>query len=130
MGAYVPRFERMEFMPSFEVKETKDAYVFRADVPGVKDEDIEITLTGTRLTITGKREAEQQEQSDTFYVYERSYGTFTRSFTLPEGVDTEHIRTELKDGVLHVIVPKKPEAQPKRITVHSVGAGTAAKPKS
>jgi HSP20 family protein len=105
------------FVPAFEVKETKDAYVFKADLPGVKESDLEITLTGDRLTIGGKREMEQEQDSDRFYAYERSYGSFTRSFTLPEGVDAEHTSAEMKDGVLTLRLPKVPEVQPKRITV-------------
>src|SRR5262249_14640241 len=60
------------FAPSFEIKETKENYVFKADVPGVKESDLEITLTGNRLTISGKREAERKEQNETYYAYERS----------------------------------------------------------
>ncbi len=73
------------FAPTFEVTETKDAYLFRADLPGVQEKDLEISLTGTRLAISGHREQERHEQSDTFYASERAYGSFTRSFTLPEG---------------------------------------------
>ncbi len=105
------------FVPAFEVKETKDAYIFKADLPGVKEGDLDITLTGDRLTISGKRETEKEEDSDRFYAYERSYGSFTRSFTLPEGVDGDHCSADLKDGVLHLRLPKVPEMQPKRIQV-------------
>lgn len=105
------------FVPAFEVKETKDSYIFKADMPGVKDEDLDISLTGDRITISGKRETEKQEDSDRFYAYERSFGSFTRSFTLPEGVDAEHCSAELKDGVLNLRLPKLPEVQPKRIPV-------------
>ena len=62
------------FAPSFDVKETKEGYVFRADLPGVKDEDLEISLTGNRLAISGHREQEKREQSETYYATERSYG--------------------------------------------------------
>ena len=109
----------MTFAPDFEVKETKDSYQFSADLPGIKEKDLEVTSTGNRLTVSGKREAEQQEKTDTYFLYERSYGSFTRSFTLPEGIDAEHIKAELKDGVLKLIVPKKPEAMPKKITVQA-----------
>jgi len=105
------------FAPAFEVKETKDAYQFKADLPGVKESDVDITRTGNRLTISGKREAEREDGNDTYYTYERTYGSFTRSFTMPEGIDEEHIHAELKDGVLSVAVPKKPEAQPKKISL-------------
>lgn len=105
------------FLPSFDVKETKEAYVFKADVPGVKENELEVTLTGNRLTISGKREAEKEEQSDRFYTYERSFGSFSRAFTLPDGVDAERVLAELKEGVLTVSLPKKPEMQAKKIAI-------------
>ncbi len=107
------------FVPSVEIKETKDAYVFRADVPGVKESDLDITLTGNRLTIAGKREGEKQEQTDTFYAYECSYGEFTRSFTLPDGVDPNAVHADLKEGILTLSVGKLPQAQAKKIAVQS-----------
>jgi HSP20 family protein len=110
--------ERAEgFAPAFEVKETREGYVFKADLPGIKESDLEITMTGSRLSVSGKREAEKEEKSDTFYTYERSYGSFARAFTLPEGIDAQHVRAELKDGVLTLVVPKKPEVQPQKIEV-------------
>jgi HSP20 family protein len=118
------------FVPAFEVKETKDAYIFKADLPGVKESDLDITLTGDRLTVSGKRETEQQEESDRFYAYERSYGTFSRSFTLPEGVDANHCNAELKDGVLNLRLPKLPEVQPKRIQVGTSETGKQGKVKA
>src|SRR5688572_26356460 len=107
----------MTFAPEFEVLERKDAYVFKADLPGVKQEDLDIQLTENRLTIAGKRESEERKEGERWYAFERQYGTFTRSFSLPEGVDAEHVRAELKDGVLTLIVPKRPEVQPKKIQI-------------
>ena len=105
------------FVPSFEVKETQDAYVFKADMPGVREEDLSIELTGNRLTVTGERKQEKTDEEGKYYAYEVSYGTFSRSFTLPEGVDTEHVNADLKDGVLRIALPKKPEVQPKKISL-------------
>jgi HSP20 family protein len=105
------------FAPTFEVLERKDAYVFKADLPGVKESDLDISLTENRLTLSGHREAEKKAEDETFYTYERSYGSFTRTFSLPEGVDGEHVHADLKDGVLTLVVPKKPEVQPKRIQI-------------
>ena len=105
------------FTPTFEVFERKDGYVFKGDLPGVKQEDLEITLTENRPTVAGKREAEERHEGERFYAYERSYGTFTRTFTLPEGVDSEHVAADLKDGVLTLVIPKKPEVQPKKIAI-------------
>ncbi len=110
-----PRLAR--FAPDFEVKETKDGFQFKADMPGVKDADIEITVTGNRLNVAGKRESEKEEKSDTYYVSERTYGAFARAFTLPDGVDTQHMRAELKEGVLTIALPKLPEMQPRKIEV-------------
>jgi len=117
MTPYFPEETALAFAPAFEVKETKDGFVFKADVPGIKESDLEVNVSGNRLTVSGKREQEKQEQNDTFYAYERSYGSFTRSFTLPEGTDPNSVRAELKDGVLTMTMPRTPEAQPKKIPV-------------
>lgn len=116
MTPFLPE-ERLAFNAAFEVKETKDSYLFKADVPGMKQNDLDISLTGNRLTVSGKREADKEDKGETYYTYERSYGSFTRSFTLPEGVDTAGIHADLRDGVLSILLPKKPEAQPKKIPV-------------
>jgi HSP20 family protein len=107
----------VRFTPDFEVKETKDGFVFKADVPGIKEKDIEISMTGNRLTISGVREADDEVNADIYYARECSYGGFTRAFTLPEGIDDKHIRAELNQGVLMLLLPKKPEQQPRRIEV-------------
>jgi HSP20 family protein len=108
------------FLPHFEIKESTQAYVFKADVPGVEEKDIDIALMANRLTVGGKRVQERLEQGETYYTSERSYGTFTRTFTLPEGIDAEHVEAELKGGVLTIIVPKLPELQPRKVTVKGV----------
>jgi HSP20 family protein len=105
------------FVPTFEVTESNDAYLFRADVPGVKEEDLDISLTGNRLTISGRREQERQEQSERYYASERSYGSFSRSFTLPDGTDQEHVQADVKNGVLTLRLAKRPEIQPRRISI-------------
>jgi HSP20 family protein len=114
--------ERMEWSPSFDVTETKDGYVFKADVPGVKKEDLEITITGNRVQIAGKRDTEQEAKTDTVYTYERHYGSFTRTFTLPEGADIDHAKSELKDGVLTLAIPKQASAQAKKVPIAIAGA--------
>jgi HSP20 family protein len=107
------------FVPAFEVKENKDGFVFKADLPGVKDENLDVTVAGNRLNVSGKREAEREDQGETYFTYERTYGSFTRSFTLPEDVDADKVHADLKEGVLTLVVPKKPEMQPKKINVKS-----------
>jgi HSP20 family protein len=105
------------FSPAFDVKETKEAYLFKADLPGIKEKDLEVTMTGNRLDVSGKREDEKEEKTDRYYTYERSYGSFTRSFTLPEGAEVDKLRAALEQGVLTITVPKKPEVQAKKIAV-------------
>ena len=109
-----------EFSPAFEVKENQESYLFKADVPGVKESDIEVTLTGNRITISGQRNEEKEEKTDTYYSCERKYGSFSRSYTLPDGADLEHVHADLKTGVLTVAVPKLPQVQPKKIAVNSL----------
>ena len=113
--------QALQFNPDFEVKETREGYQFRADLPGIKEKDLEISMTGNRLSVSGHREAEKRDESDRYYLYERSYGSFTRSFTLPDGIDSTKIAAELKDGVLTLMVPRRPETQPRKIAVRSGG---------
>src|SRR5438552_3880484 len=87
-----------EFMPRFDVKETKDTYVIKADVPGVKDDDLNVSVNGNLLTISGKREEEHREEGDRYYAMERGYGEFGRSFSLPDGVDPDNVTAEFKNG--------------------------------
>jgi HSP20 family protein len=107
------------FLPKFEIKETKESFLFKADVPGVKEQDLDVSVSGNQLTVKGKREAERHEHDDTFFTCERTYGSFTRSFTLPNSADAEHIRAEIAHGVLTLAIAKKPESQPKRIAIKS-----------
>lgn len=114
------------FVPMFEVCEDKDSYLFKADLPGIKESDLNISLTGNRLLITGKRESKEEQKGTTYYVCERSYGEFNRAFTLPSGADTEHVKADLSNGVLSLVVPKLPGAQTKQIPLR----GEAAKAKA
>lgn len=107
------------FAPDFEVKETQESFVFTADLPGVAEKDVQVQLSENRLSVSGKRESEKTEQNDTYYATERSYGSFTRSFVLPEGVDGDKAHAQLKNGVLSIAIPKRPEALPRKIAVQS-----------
>jgi HSP20 family protein len=111
------RRELAGFAPRFDVHEEQDHYVFTADMPGVEEKDLEITLTGNRLTVAGTRAAEERQGADGYHLIERSYGSFRRTFTLPDGTDPERCQAELKDGVLRVSVGKKPEHQPRKIAL-------------
>ncbi|MBL8631635.1 MAG: Hsp20/alpha crystallin family protein [Myxococcales bacterium] len=106
-----------EFAPSFDVKETKDAFLFKADLPGVKESDLEISHNGNRLSIVGKREAEERKEGENYFMFERHFGSFQRTFTLPESADVEQIKAELHAGVLSLQIPKRVAAQPRKITI-------------
>lgn len=112
---WMPGDTALAFVPTFEVKETKGSYLFKADLPGIKEEDLEINLLGNRLTISGKREQERKEDTDSYHLMERSYGAFSRTFNLPEEVEADHIHAELKDGVLNLSIPKQPESKPQKV---------------
>jgi len=117
----ISNWQSIQFNPDFEVKETREGYQFRADLPGIKEKDLEISMTGNRLTVSGHREAEKRDESERYYLYERSYGSFSRSFTLPDGVDNTKVAADLKDGVLTMLVPRRPETQPRKINVRANG---------
>ncbi len=109
--------EGQTFLPNFEVKETPTAYVFKADLPGIKEEDLDIQLLGNRLTIGGKRDTEKKEDNETWHLIERSYGSFSRSFTLPEEMTENKVDAHLVNGVLTLTVMKNPEARPQKIRI-------------
>lgn len=103
--------------PSVDIKEEANRYVVQADLPGVKPEDIEVTLQNGVLTIKGERQTEAKEEKENYRRIERFYGSFFRRFTLPETVEEEKIEATYDKGVLTVVIPKKPEVQPKKISV-------------
>jgi HSP20 family protein len=109
-----------QFAPDFDVKETKEAYILKADVPGVREEDLVVNVAGNRLTIAGKRDAEEKRQGEAYYAIERMHGAFTRAFTLPEGADAERVQAEMKDGVLTLMVPKRPEEKTRQVPVKTI----------
>lgn len=110
-------FEEGEMAPAFDVKETPEGFQFHADVPGIQEKDLNLTVNGNRLTISGKREKEEKKQTETYYAYERSFGSFSRSFSMPAGADVQAAKANLKDGVLDVFVPKKAAEQPKKVEI-------------
>jgi HSP20 family protein len=104
-----------ELSPAFDVKESEDAYTIQADLPGVKEDALELTLDGEVLTISGSRTAEDKQQTDNYHVWERRTGSFRRSFTLPREVDGASVSAKLDSGVLTVKLPKKPESKARKI---------------
>jgi HSP20 family protein len=106
-----------QYWPAFEVKETAEAFVVKADLPGVKEKDLELQITGNRLAITGTRAEEKDVDADAYFTHERTFGTFTRTFGLPEGIDENGIHAEIANGVLNVVVPKLAEMKTRKIQI-------------
>lgn len=107
-----------EFMPAFEVRETEDAYLIRGDLPGIKEEDLDISVSGNTLSISGHRDEEERKENDRFHAYERRFGSFQRSFTLPDAADTEHVRADLDSGVLTVSLPRRAEMKQRKVEIN------------
>jgi HSP20 family protein len=111
----------VDFRPRFEIRETKDGYRVLGDLPGIRDEDLDISVEGTMLTVRGKREEERREEGDEYHLYERSFGSFSRSFALPESADTENIRAELNEGVLTIAMPRREGVGPRKVQINNGG---------
>lgn len=103
--------------PAVDIHETKDSFVVKAELPGMKLEDIQITIVENTLTLKGERRQENEVRSGGYTRVERAYGTFQRALALPSVVDSEKVKAKYKDGVLEIELPKKEEAKPKEIKV-------------
>lgn len=105
------------WLPAVDVSEGENEFVVRAELPGMSQEDIDINVQENVLTLKGEKKQEQKEEKENFHRLERTYGSFSRSFTLPAGVKPEDIKATFKDGVLEVSMPKAEEAKPKKIAI-------------
>ncbi|MDD5082494.1 MAG: Hsp20/alpha crystallin family protein [Dehalococcoidales bacterium] len=106
-----------EWMPAIDVFEKDDKIVVKAELPGMKQEDIDVSIEGNTLTIKGEKKTEKEVKEDNYYRSEFSYGSFFRSIPIPSSVDPNKIEATYEDGVLEVSLPKMPEVQPKKVTV-------------
>ncbi|MGO9932034.1 MAG: Hsp20/alpha crystallin family protein, partial [Steroidobacteraceae bacterium] len=109
--------EYFDWQPSVDISETDQEYLFRAALPAVKKEDVEITFADGMLTLSGERRQKEERKDEKFYKVESFYGNFSRSFALPEGIEADAIRAESKDGVLTVHVPKSKVETKKPTTI-------------
>jgi HSP20 family protein len=105
------------FVPAVDIYEDKEGFHLKAELPGVKADDVHVNVENNVLTLRGERKLEREDKKDGYHRIERAYGSFTRSFVLPNTADADKVHADLKDGVLTVLVPKKSEAQPRRIEV-------------
>lgn len=106
-----------DWAPSVDIEETEKEFVVKADLPDVKKEDVKVHVENGILRIEGERKIEKEEKGKTYHRVERSYGSFTRAFSLPEGVEQEKTTASYKDGVLQVTLPKGAKGKPRTIDV-------------
>ncbi len=106
-----------DWMPSADISETDTSYLIKAEIPGVAKEDVKVTIENGMLTIQGERKMEKEEKNKKFHRIERSYGSFMRSFRVPDDADESGVKAEFKDGVLSVTLNKSAKAKPKAINV-------------
>lgn len=118
---------RGDWSPQVDIFENKDQIVLEAELPGMKPEDVDISIENNVLTLHGERKFEKKDEGDNFHRVERSYGSFTRSFTLPPTVSSENANAEFENGVLRLTLAKREEAKPRRIEVKAGGGGSQAK---
>ena len=106
-----------DWTPTVDIGENDKEYVVKAELPDVKKDDIKVNVDDGTLTISGERKVEKEEKGTKFHRVERAYGSFERSFTMPDDTDADQITSEYKDGILTVHLPKNPAAKP---TVHAI----------
>jgi HSP20 family protein len=112
-GGSAPR----RWIPAMDLVETDDHFVLKADLPGLTDEDVKIDVEDDVLTVSGERKSEHEDKGEGYVRVERSYGSFRRSLTLPEGVDPEAVTASFDRGVLEVRIPKPEERKPRRVAI-------------
>jgi HSP20 family protein len=105
------------WVPAMDLVETEADFVLRADLPGLGEEDVSIELEDNVLTLAGERKAEHEEKQEGYYRVERAFGRFSRSLTLPKGVDPESVTASFTNGVLEVRIPKPEERKPRKISI-------------
>jgi HSP20 family protein len=121
-----PEGSLASWAPAVDIYETEHELVVKADLPDVKPEELDVRVENNILTIRGERKFEKKVNEDNYLRVERSYGSFSRSFSLASTVNTEAIKADYKDGVLTLTVPKREEAKPKQIKVQVGGQAAAA----
>jgi HSP20 family protein len=105
------------WIPARDIAETDDSVVLRSDLPGVKEDDVQIEVKDGVLTVSGERRDEHEEKGEDFHRVERSFGRFSRSLSLPDGVDPDKVEANFDNGVLEVRIPKPEETQPTRVEI-------------
>jgi HSP20 family protein len=112
---------RQRWVPAMDLVEEDDSLVLRADLPGMSEDDVDIEVKDGVLTVSGERKAEEKKQGEGYYRVERAFGSFSRSLSIPEGIDPEQVSARFDNGVLEVRIPKPAERKPHRV---QIGKGT------
>jgi HSP20 family protein len=110
------------WVPAMDLVETEEHFVLKADLPGMTEGDVSIEVDGSVLTLAGERKTEHEAKKDGYYRIERSAGAFSRSVTLPDGVDADGVTASFDNGVLEVRIPKPAQAKPRRVQIGVSGA--------
>jgi HSP20 family protein len=110
------------WLPAMDLVESEDHFLLKADLPGLGEEDVNIEIRDNALTISGERKAEHEQRERGWYRVERATGRFSRSLTLPDGVDPDAVHAEFDKGVLEVRIPKPEQRKPRRIQINAAGA--------
>ena len=118
---------RGAWAPSVDIYENKDQIVLEAELPGMKQEEFDLSIENNVITLRGERKFEKTDETDSYHRVERSYGAFTRSFTLPQTVSGEGATAEYNNGVLRVTLPKREETKARKIEVKGMEEGSAQK---
>jgi HSP20 family protein len=116
------------FLPPVDISEDEHNITIKAEIPGLTEKDLNITLDNNVLTISGERKFEEEDKKENFHRIERRYGRFTRSFTLPVGVDAQNVNATFENGILSITLPKREEFKPKQITIGVKTPAASAKP--
>jgi HSP20 family protein len=105
------------WVPAMDLVETDESFILRGDLPGMTQEDVEIELEDNVLTVSGERKAEHEAKQEGYHRVERAFGSFSRSLTLPKGIDADAVTANFENGVLEIRIPKPEERKPRRIAI-------------
>ncbi len=114
---FLPLRGEKNWAPAFDISENEKEYMVSAELPGIDEKDLDITITGGMLSVKGEKKKEKEEKGETYHRIERSYGSFSRSFRIPDAVQEDKVGATYKDGILKLILPKAKESTVKKITI-------------
>jgi len=114
---FLPLRGEKSWAPAFDISENEKGYMVSAELPGIDEKDLDITIAGGMLSIKGEKKKETEEKGETYHRIERTYGSFNRSFRIPDAVEADKVEATYKNGILKLVIPKSKESAVKKITV-------------